>query len=118
MQLRLERVVEGAKAMDEIIAPKIAEVEKYLAQMNEDFDCMTDMFLAANAAKRQYKAERDAAKIAMDELTLARTCAAFPKGIPLEIWNGENDHAQEFPGDNGIRFEPFVPTANARAGEL
>jgi len=50
--------------------------------------------------------------------TLARTCAAFPKGIPLEIWNGENDHAQEFPGDNGIRFEPFVPTANARAGEL
>jgi hypothetical protein len=35
---------------------------------------------------------------------LARKCAAFPKGIPLPIWLGENDHREPFPGDHGIRF--------------
>lgn len=37
----------------------------------------------------------------------AQTCAAFPKGIPTEIWNGENSHTTPFPGDKGIRFEPI-----------
>lgn len=32
------------------------------------------------------------------------TCAAFQQ-IPWEIWDGENDHTQPFPGDNGIQFE-------------
>lgn len=37
-----------------------------------------------------------------------RQCAAFPepRGIPLEIWRGENPHTDPYPGDNGIRFEP------------
>lgn len=39
-----------------------------------------------------------------------RTCAAFPKEIPLEIWNGDNPHAEPYPGDNGIQFAPREPT--------
>lgn len=33
-------------------------------------------------------------------------CKAFPDGIPLVIFNGEYDHNESYPGDNGIRFEP------------
>lgn len=34
------------------------------------------------------------------------SCAAF-KSIPEEIWLGENDHTNPYPGDNGIQFEPI-----------
>lgn len=38
-------------------------------------------------------------------------CAAFPKGIPNEIFiTGEHDHHQPFPGDNGIKYEPAKST--------
>ena len=33
-------------------------------------------------------------------------CAAFPDGIPMEIWQGENSHRQLYTGDHGIQFEP------------
>lgn len=36
---------------------------------------------------------------------IKRTCKAFPKGIPREIWMGKNDHIKSYPGDNGILFE-------------
>ena len=32
-------------------------------------------------------------------------CEAFPKGIPMEIWMGENDHKEPYEGDHGIQFE-------------
>jgi len=31
-------------------------------------------------------------------------CAAFPKGIPLEIAYGDNDHTAPYLGDNGLRY--------------
>jgi hypothetical protein len=37
-----------------------------------------------------------------------RQCAAFPDDIPMEIWLGENDHRQPYPGDHGIRFAPMT----------
>lgn len=37
----------------------------------------------------------------------ARTCRAFPKGIPEAIWVGDNDHTSSYEGDHDILFEPF-----------
>lgn len=42
---------------------------------------------------------------------VARKCSAFPNDIPLEIWEGKNDHTREFAGDNGIRFTPIQKLA-------
>jgi len=36
-------------------------------------------------------------------------CAAFPEGIPLEIWDGHNKHTESYPGDHGILFERRPP---------
>lgn len=35
------------------------------------------------------------------------SCSAF-ESIPLEIWNGTNDHTRPYSGDNGIQFEPIT----------
>ena len=41
-----------------------------------------------------------------------RKCAAFDGDIPLEIWEGKNDHRQPYPGDHNIQFEAArEPTA-------
>jgi hypothetical protein len=32
------------------------------------------------------------------------TCAAFPEGVPIEIWNGDHDHRSPFPGDRGVHY--------------
>lgn len=42
---------------------------------------------------------------ASSPLSKKKTCSAFPKGIPGEIWLGINDHTTPYPGDNGIRFQ-------------
>lgn len=33
-------------------------------------------------------------------------CAAFPKGIPIEIIAGRVTHRTPYPGDHGIRWRP------------
>lgn len=35
-----------------------------------------------------------------------RRCAAFPSGIPAEIWKAEAGHREPYPGDQGIQYEP------------
>ncbi len=35
-------------------------------------------------------------------------CKAFPSGIPREIFFDYYNHADAFPGDNGIQFESFI----------
>jgi excisionase family DNA binding protein len=39
----------------------------------------------------------------------SRTCIAFPKGIPDDIWVGTTKHDRLYPGDHGIHFEPKLP---------
>ena len=45
-----------------------------------------------------------------------RKCQAFPDGVPAEIWNGDNDHRQAYPGDNGIQFDPSPEAIKTQEG--
>ena len=45
-----------------------------------------------------------------------RQCAAFPTGIPLPIWLGENDHHTPYPGDHGIQFTPVSNAITPQPG--
>lgn len=44
-------------------------------------------------------------RLGFDDLGLSPSCAAFPDGIPDEIWAGGFDHRKPHEGDGGIRFE-------------
>ena len=37
------------------------------------------------------------------------SCAAFPRGIPVEIRRGEHQHRVPFPGDGGLTYQPSEP---------
>ena len=34
------------------------------------------------------------------------TCAAFPGGIPFDVWTNQIDHTEPIEGDRGVQFEP------------
>jgi hypothetical protein len=36
------------------------------------------------------------------------TCAAFPTGIPFEIFSGQVAHDKPLQNDNGIQYEPSI----------
>lgn len=38
-------------------------------------------------------------------------CAAFPRGIPGPILDGEHDHSEAYRGDHGIRYQALVAKA-------
>lgn len=43
---------------------------------------------------------------------LGRKCKAFPGGIPMPIWMGENKHTEPYSGDGGVTFSPSSPSPN------
>ena len=49
---------------------------------------------------------------------VGRTCAAFPLGIPNEVFSGKFDHSRPHPNDSGWRFaaRPAPNTASRMAG--
>ena len=42
---------------------------------------------------------------AEDSGELVRTCAAFPDGIPADIWSGKTPHDSPIEGDGGVVFK-------------
>lgn len=38
---------------------------------------------------------------------LARSCVAFPDGIPDDIWTGQNTHTHSRLGDNNVTYKPL-----------
>lgn len=45
------------------------------------------------------------ARLDVSERGYGYRCAAFPDGIPEEIYPGGFDHREPFPGDNGVRWQ-------------
>jgi hypothetical protein len=46
-----------------------------------------------------------------------KSCDAFPKGIPREIWDVPARHVTPYPGDNGIMFEEAPEEVEKDEGE-
>lgn len=42
-------------------------------------------------------------------------CAAFPDGVPREVWLGSTPHDAPVPGDGGVRFE-LIGSDDAKTG--
>src|SRR5688572_25492834 len=46
------------------------------------------------------------------------TCMAFPRRIPIDIWNARHDHRTPYLGDHGVRFAPMTEEDRCRERQL
>ena len=50
---------------------------------------------------------------------MLRTCSAYPRGIPDDIFRGHNLHSSPYPGDGGVQFEfrltPYLAPPDSQA---
>lgn len=85
-------------------------MERDLAYEQEELDREKERAMAGSDAYSRFKTQCRMCRHIYS--VMARTCSAFPQGIPDDIWLNRFDHTKTYPGDHGIRFELFGVAQN------